>query len=84
MRYNNLENGLSDLKKGVIWSLFHIDKNFSEELVNLYFSGKKPLVEYSFQNYIHIYSDNTSMFFVFNLSYLTLNFMDLKIHQMTK
>lgn len=63
MKYSSLEDGINGLKLGTIWSFFHIDKNFTNEVVNLYINGKKPIIEHDFKNFIHIYSDNTSSVF---------------------
>lgn len=51
--------GMNDLHAGKIWSLIVIDENFSETIWNAVLSNN--LVD-GFDQAIHIYSDNTSIY----------------------
>jgi hypothetical protein len=58
VKYSNFDDGMRDLRKGDLWCLFKIDKNFSLEIFNAYMiKNDKPKI---FENNIHVYMDNTS------------------------
>lgn len=59
-KYSSFKDGYDDLKNGVIWSLLHIDRGFSEEVIDLYAPEEGNKLTHSFKSLFHIYSDNTN------------------------
>lgn len=58
IKYSSFEEGMRDLRKGDLWCLFKIDKNFSLEIINAYMNKNQKSKK--FEDYIHVYMDNTS------------------------
>ncbi|RNA38840.1 ABC transporter G family member 20-like [Brachionus plicatilis] len=55
--YKNFDSGYQDLKLGKIWSLFVIDQNFGNDVLELYL--KKENFK-NLNNIVHVYMDNTN------------------------